>query len=313
MQQTLKDQIELKGIGVHSGIEVNMRLLPAPVDVGIVFRRTDIENAHDIHARLKAVQISDLCTIIAAPEDKNNYVKTIEHLLAAFTAMGVDNAIVELDAAEVPIMDGSAQVFVKEILKTGLIEQEKERYYLKIIKEFKFEMGDSWAMFSPYEGTKFDVEIEFESKAIQKQKYSGELTPENFKNELAKCRTFGFLKDAQKYREKGFALGSSLDNAIIIDENDKVMNEKGLRYKDEFVRHKTLDAIGDLSLCGAALLGNFKSYKGGHRLNIAAVKELMVNENAWQWCTHENTMNIADVNIAPLAQPEPVAMVMSAK
>ena len=284
MQNTVSSSFELSGIGVHSGSPVSMRILPASAGTGIVLRRVD-KSGIDIPALVSSVLSTDLCTIIGAPDDPNgdNYVMTIEHLLSAFVSLGVDNAIVEVDACEIPIMDGSSDVFVDAILSVGLSSQSISRRYLNIVNEFRYELNDSWAIFEPYNGTRFDIEIDFPNNLIGRQRYICDLTPQSFSDELSRCRTFGFLRDVERYRAQGYALGSNLDNSIVIDEADAVMNPDGLRFSDEFARHKTLDAIGDLSLCGAPLLGSFRSYKGGHKLNVMALKALMQSVDSWQW------------------------------
>ena len=284
MQNTICSSIELSGVGVHSGSPVSMRILPASSGTGIVLRRVD-KSGVDIPALLSSVLSTDLCTIIGAPDDPtgDNYVMTIEHLLSAFVSLGVDNAIVEVDACEIPIMDGSSDIFVDSILSVGLLSQSTSRRYLNVVREFRYELNGSYAIFEPYNGTRFDIEIDFPSRLIGRQRYICDLTPESFTNQLSRCRTFGFLRDVEQYRSQGYALGSTLDNSVVIDESDSVMNPDGLRFSDEFVRHKALDAIGDLSLCGAPLLGSFSSYRGGHKLNVMALKALMESVDSWQW------------------------------
>jgi UDP-3-O-[3-hydroxymyristoyl] N-acetylglucosamine deacetylase len=207
---------------------------------------------------------------------------TIEHLMATLVGLGIDNVLVLIDGHEVPILDGSSQEFVDAIDQVGVVRQPVKRRCIRVKKTVRVSNGTSWAEFHPYSGTRFEVEIDFESKAIGRQAWVGDLTPDAFRNELARARTFGFMKDVERLWAAGLALGSSLDNSIVIGDDDRVINHGGLRYKDEFVRHKTLDAIGDLALAGARLIGCYRSYRGGHKLNAAALAALFADQSAYE-------------------------------
>lgn len=282
-QNTIADRIDLSGIGVHSGKPVSISLLPADVDTGVVFQRSDLpaEQQRDIPAVVSSVGATALCTVIGDPSGV--HVMTIEHLMAALIAMRVDNVIVEVDSAEIPVMDGSSEKFVDAIDEVGLEVQSRPRRYIRILKEVRFDMGASWGMFTPSDAMEFDVEIDFEEAAIGCQRFSSELTPDIFRTELSRARTFGFMKDVERYWAAGFALGSSLENSVVIGDDDTIINPEGLRYEDEFVRHKTLDAVGDLALAGAPFLGCFKSHRGGHKLNALALQALLEDRSAWEW------------------------------
>lgn len=281
LQHTLRGRIDLSGIGVHSGRSVSLCILPSSVDSGIVFRRTDASGC-DIPAVLDSVCSTELCTIIGS-NSGDDYVMTIEHLMSSLVSLGVDNAIIELDGPEVPIMDGSADSFTRAITHIGLECQASPRRFLRILREVRFEHGDSWGSFVPHFGSRFDIEIDFSDSVISRQRHVCDLTPSTFCSDLSRSRTFGFLADAERYHAAGYALGSSPENSILIGTDSQIINPDGLRYPDEFVRHKTLDAVGDISLCGAPLLGCFRSYKGGHKLNVLALRALMDTPDAWQW------------------------------
>ncbi len=282
-QTTLRDRIEFRGVGVHSGNPVTMTILPADADMGIVFSITDPEtgNCFDIPGNVSSLGATDLCTVLGNPT--GIFVATVEHLMAALHACGVDNVIVELDAREVPVMDGSSQVFVEAIESVGLTSLAATRCYIRVKKVVRVDMGASWGEFVPYEGTRFEVEIDFDSPAIGRQKFAGDMTADVFRTEISRARTFGFMKDVERLWAAGFALGSSLDNSVVIGDNNKIINPEGLRYKDEFVRHKTLDAIGDLALSGAQFLGCFRSYRGGHKMNSLVLQKLMSDRDAFEF------------------------------
>ncbi|NKB51835.1 MAG: UDP-3-O-acyl-N-acetylglucosamine deacetylase [Rhizobiaceae bacterium] len=286
-QNTLADRIELSGVGVHSGKPVSISLLPADEDTGIVFQRSDISplDQVDISANIKSVGATDLCTVLGDPAGV--HVKTVEHLMAALVALHVDNVVIEVDSAEIPVMDGSSEVFVEAIDQVGLVEQKRRRRYLRVLKEVRFTMGSSWGVFEPHDTTRYEVEIDFEEEIIGRQKFSGDLTPDTFRTELSRARTFGFMKDVERYWAAGFALGSSLDNSVVICDDNKIINPEGLRYEDEFVRHKTLDAVGDLALAGGQILGCFRSYRGGHKLNAMALEFLLSDPSNYEWTEAE--------------------------
>lgn len=282
-QNTLADRIDLSGVGVHSGKPVSISLLPADEDTGIVFQRSDIPVSEqiDIPAVVASVGATDLCTVLGDPT--GIHVKTVEHLMATLIALHVDNVIIEVDSAEIPVMDGSSEVFVEAIDQVGLRRQGRQRRYLRVLKEVRFSMGTSWCVFEPHHTTRYEVEIDFDEEIIGRQKYCGNLTPDVFRKELSRARTFGFMKDVERYWAAGFALGSSLDNSVVICDDNKIINPEGLRYGDEFVRHKTLDAVGDLALAGGQILGCYRSYRGGHKLNALALQCLLSDSSNYEW------------------------------
>jgi UDP-3-O-[3-hydroxymyristoyl] N-acetylglucosamine deacetylase len=235
---------------------------------------------HDFPAVVSQVGATDLCTMLGDPSKV--HVSTIEHMMAAFSAIGLDNVIVEVDSHEVPIMDGSSRIFIDAIDEAGLTHFAAKRRYIRVKKTVRAEIGGSWAEFSPYEGTRFEVVIDFESAAIGRQEFKSEVDGDVFRNELSSARTFGFMKDVERLWASGHALGSSLDNSVVIGDDNAVINREGLRFADEFVRHKTLDAVGDLALAGAQFIGTFRSYRGGHRLNATVLKELLADRTAFE-------------------------------
>ena len=280
-QHTLAERIDLSGVGVHSGKPVSIALVPADADTGILFQRTDIPGEIDIPARASKLCGTDLCTVLGDPAGA--HVATVEHLMAALLALQVDNVIVEIDAAEVPVMDGSSEVFVRAIDAVGLRAQASARRFLRVKREVRFDMGPSWGLFTPYDGQRFEVEIDFENPVIGRQRFASDVTPEVFRRDLSRARTFGFMNDVEKLWAAGFALGSSLENSVVICKEDRIINPEGLRYADEFVRHKALDAVGDLALAGAPILGTFRSYRGGHKLNALALRELLADADNFEW------------------------------
>ncbi len=282
-QTTLRDKLEFSGIGVHSGQPVKMTLLPADADTGIIF---NVNCPHtgtntDLPANLSAVGATDLCTVLG--QLNGPHAATIEHLMAALRALNVDNVVVEMDAAEVPVMDGSSIAFVEAIQTVGLVALNSSRCYIRVNKPVRVDMGASWGEFVPYDGTRFEVEIDFDCDAIGRQSFASDLTEEVFCKELSRARTFGFMKDVERLWAAGFALGSSLENSVVIGDDNKIINPEGLRYKDEFVRHKTLDAIGDLALAGAPILGCYRSYRGGHKLNAKVLQALLSDREAFDF------------------------------
>lgn len=283
-QTTLRESLNFSGVGVHSGQEVNMTLHPADANTGIIFNVTDPSSPQetvDLQANLSTVGATDLCTVLGSLNSA--HAATIEHLMAALRALNVDNVIVELDASEVPVMDGSSVTYVEAIRAVGLTSLAARRCYIRVNKPVRVDMGASWGEFIPYEGTRFEVEIDFDCAAIGNQKFEADITEDVFCNELSRARTFGFMKDVERLWAAGFALGSSLENSVVIGDDNKIINPEGLRYKDEFVRHKTLDAIGDLALAGAPILGCYRSYRGGHKLNAMVLSELLSNKDAFDF------------------------------
>ncbi len=281
-QTTIAAPLTLTGIGVHSGRKVSITLQPAEAGTGIVFvRQHDDGSTSEYRAVSAHVGNTDLCTVLGTNPARS--VATIEHVMAAFYALGLDNVVVEVDGAEMPIMDGSSEVFIDAIEQVGITNLGVKRRYIRVTKPVRIEAGASWAEFRPYDGTRFEVEIDFDSKLIGRQTWEGDLTAETFKTELSRARTFGFMRDVERLWAAGFALGSSLENSVVISDDDTVINVEGLRYeKDEFVRHKTLDAVGDLALAGAQFIGCYRSYRGGHKMNANALKALLSDPTAYE-------------------------------
>lgn len=280
-QATIAREIELTGTGVHSGAPVSVILHPAEADVGLRFlisKRGRV--VAEIPATVHSVKNLTLCTVIG--DDDGNTVSTVEHLMAALRGMGVDNCYIEIDSKEVPIMDGSSADFVDAIDVAGLLELQAPRKYLKVLKPIRVQDGDCFGELVPHEGGfSLDVEIDFECDAIGRQRYACELSPRVFRSELSRARTFGFMRDVEKLWKARLALGANLTNTVAIGDDDRVVNEGGLRFADEFVRHKTLDAVGDLALAGNPILGAYRSVRGGHRLNANVLKALLADESAW--------------------------------
>jgi UDP-3-O-[3-hydroxymyristoyl] N-acetylglucosamine deacetylase len=281
-QTTIAHAVQLKGIGVHFGNPVSMTFQPAEAGTGIIFSR---QHENGSVTELKAVSANvgntDLCTVLGRSVPQS--IATVEHVMAGIYAMGIDNLIVEVDGAEVPIMDGSSMPFIEAIESVGIKNLGVKRRYIRVIKPVRIDAGASWAEFRPYDGTRFEVEIDFDTPLIGRQTWKGDLTPETFKNQLSRARTFGFMRDVERLWAAGYALGSSLENSVVISDDHTVINMEGLRYaKDEFVRHKTLDAVGDLALAGAQFIGCYRSYRGGHKVNANALKALLSDPSAYE-------------------------------
>jgi UDP-3-O-[3-hydroxymyristoyl] N-acetylglucosamine deacetylase len=284
-QRTLKESIRATGVGLHSGEKVYMTLRPAPPNNGLVFRRVDLEPPADLPA--DALSVGD--TMLGTTLEKDGArVATVEHLLSAFAGLGVDNAFIDLSAAEVPIMDGSAAPFVFLLQSAGLEEQNAPKRFVRVLKPVKVEDGDKWARFDPYRGFKVSLEIDFDHPVFHRhmQKISLQFSTTAFLKEISRARTFGFMQDIEYLRSRDLTLGGSLDNAIVMDDY-RVLNEDGLRFRDEFVRHKVLDAIGDLYLLGASLIGEFTGYKSGHGLNNALLRALLADRSSWEEVSFE--------------------------
>ncbi|MEO4042506.1 UDP-3-O-acyl-N-acetylglucosamine deacetylase [Hoeflea sp. CAU 1731] len=280
-QTTIVNETTLSGVGVHSGAKVSITFQPADADSGIVFKRQlDNGETHEIRAVVSNVAATDLCTVLGDAAGAS--VATVEHLMAAFYALEIDNIIVDIDGTEIPIMDGSSIVFIEALERSGIEILSSKRRYLKVVKPVRIESGSSWAEFVPYEGTRFEIDIHFDSGVIGRQAWKGDITAETFRGELARARTFGFMRDVEFLWASGHALGSSLENSVVISDDDKVINIEGLRYENEFVRHKTLDAVGDLALAGAKFIGCYRSYRGGHKLNSMALKALLNDPTAYE-------------------------------
>jgi UDP-3-O-[3-hydroxymyristoyl] N-acetylglucosamine deacetylase len=279
-QRTLKNVIRATGVGLHSGEKVSMTLRPAPVDAGIVFRRTDLDPVAEIPARADVVTETMLCTGLTADGGK---AMTVEHLMSALAGLGVDNLYIELSAAEVPIMDGSSGPFVFLLQSAGVVEQAAPKRFIRILETVEVRDGDKFARFEPYHGFRLGFTVEFDHPAIPASRSRAvvEFSTENYIKEVSRARTFGFMRDLEFMRERNLGLGGSMDNAIVLDEF-RVLNDDGLRYADEFVRHKILDAVGDLYLAGHPILGAYEGFKSGHALNNKLVRALLAQRSAWE-------------------------------
>ncbi|MCD4717546.1 MAG: UDP-3-O-acyl-N-acetylglucosamine deacetylase [Desulfobacterales bacterium] len=282
-QRTLKDQVECTGVGLHSGERVHLNIRPAPSDTGIKFVRTDLDGHPMIEARFDNVSNTTLATTIGSNGCK---VATIEHLMAAFFGLGIDNALVELDGPEVPIMDGSTAPFIFLIKSAGIREQKSPKQFIVIKKPFKIDDGNRSIHIYPSKELKITYTIDFAHPLLRNQKYELRFSGRDFVREISRARTFGFLKDVQTLKENGLAKGGSLDNAVVIDDF-RIINEDGLRFEDEFVRHKILDFIGDLSIVGSPVIGHFVVEKSGHFLNHQMLKNLMKSKKHWKMLTFE--------------------------
>lgn len=279
MQNTIRGKVSIKGVGVHSGNTIKLSILPAEENTGIVFVRTDVKRKDNvIPARWDNVVDTQLCTVIA--NDDKVEVGTIEHLMSALRGCNIDNARIELNGAEVPIMDGSAMPFVEMIEKAGTEQQNAPRKVLRILKEVTVEKDGKTVTLMPADGSVFAGEIEFTHSKIGRQYFETRLMNGNFKHDIAEARTFGFLKEVEWMRSQGLAQGGSLDNAIVLDDNG-VMNKDGLRFDDEFIRHKLLDAIGDLYLTGMPIWGEYEGFKAGHEMNNLILHALFADESAF--------------------------------
>ena len=278
-QTTLGREIELNGIGVHSGAPVSMVLHPAEPDTGYRFLITKRGRiVADIPAHVDHVKNLTLCTVLG--DESGVTVSTVEHLLAALRGLSIDNCYIELDSREVPIMDGSSAAFVGAVDGVGIRELLKPRRFIKVLKPVRAEDGACWGELRPYSGFRLDVEIDFDTPLIGKQRYALEMSSGAFRNELSRARTFGFMRDVECLWKAGLALGASLENTVALAD-DRIMNPEGLRHPQEFVRHKMLDAVGDLALAGAPILGAYQSVRGGHRLNANVLRALFDDPEAW--------------------------------
>jgi UDP-3-O-[3-hydroxymyristoyl] N-acetylglucosamine deacetylase len=300
-QRTLKNAIRATGIGLHSGEKVYLTLRPAPVDTGIIFVRTDLEPAIEIVAKATNVGDTTLSTSLSNGDVK---VSTVEHLLSAMAGLGIDNVFVELSAAEVPIMDGSAGPFVFLLQSAGIEEQEKAKQYIRITKPVTVTDGDKSASFKPYNGFKVSFTIDFDHPLFddENQIASLDFSTTSFVKEVSRARTFGFMRDIEYLRSQNLALGGSVNNAIVVDDY-RVLNEDGLRYDDEFVKHKILDAVGDLYLLGHSLIGEYIGVKSGHGLNNALLRALIKEQECWEFVSFENEQD------APIRYSKPVSAV----
>ncbi len=282
-QRTLKNVISATGVGLHTGEKVYMTLRPAAADTGIVFRRIDLPQVVDIKADPYAVGDTRLASCL---EKEGASVGTVEHLMSALAGLGIDNAYVDLSAPEVPIMDGSAGPFVFLLQSAGIEEQNAAKRFIRILKTIEIRHGDKWVRLEPYNGFKIDLGIEFNHPVFERsrQTVSFDFSSTSYIREVSRARTFGFMQDVEAMRAQGLAMGGSLDNAIVMDEY-RILNSDGLRYDDEFVKHKALDAIGDLYLLGHPIIGAFSGFKSGHALNNQLLRALLEDSRAWEYCS----------------------------
>jgi UDP-3-O-[3-hydroxymyristoyl] N-acetylglucosamine deacetylase len=299
-QRTLKNSISASGVGLHSGSQITMKVHPAAPDTGIVFRRADLSPPVGIAALALEVGDTRMGTVLRQGDVR---ISTIEHLMSAFAGLGIDNATVDLTAAEVPIMDGSAGPFVFLLQSAGIVEQNRPKRFARILRRVEVRDGDKWARFDPYPGFRVNFEIEFDHPIFKRNLSSASMdfSSTRYLKEVARARTFGFMRDLETLRRHNLALGGNLDNAIVLDDS-KVLNEDGLRYQDEFVKHKILDAIGDLYLLGHSIIGEFSGYKSGHSLNNRLLRELLSQPDAWELAEFDSS---AEAPIAYLDIREP--------
>jgi UDP-3-O-[3-hydroxymyristoyl] N-acetylglucosamine deacetylase len=277
-QNTLRRSATITGIGVHSGRPASLTMHPAEAGSGICFQRMSGDDGHDpVRAHYTNVSATDFCTVVGV---NGASVATIEHLMATLSALGVDNVTIEIDGPEVPVMDGSAGAFLEALDEAGIAALDAPRSYVKVLRPVSVRVGEAHAEFLPYDGMRIEVEIEFRNRLVGRQRFAADIDGDVFRRELARARTFGFLADVEQLWARGLAQGASLDNAVVIGE-DRVINPEGLRFVDEFVRHKALDALGDLALAGAPIRGLYRSYRGGHKLNVTALAALLSDETAW--------------------------------
>ena len=297
-QRTLKNVIRATGVGLHTGQKIRLTLSPAPVDHGIVFRRVDLDPVVEILAHAHQVGDTTLSTSLGTGDVR---VSTVEHLLSAMAGIGIDNAIIDVDGPEVPLMDGSAGPFVFLLQSAGIRDQDAPKKFIRIIREIEVRDGDKVASFKPFNGFKVAFSIDFDHPVFRDKPLQAEIdfSTTSYVKEVSRARTFGFVHEFEYMRSRGLARGASVDNAIAVDDFS-ILNEDGLRYEDEFVKHKILDAIGDLYLLGNSLIGQFRAHKSGHALNNILLRKLIANEDAWEVVTFDN------VEDAPISYIQPV-------
>jgi UDP-3-O-[3-hydroxymyristoyl] N-acetylglucosamine deacetylase len=301
-QRTLKEMVKTTGVGLHSGRKVTLTLRPAAANTGIIYRRTDVNPPVDFPADPESVRDTMLCTALV--NDAGVRISTVEHLNAALAGMGIDNIVVEVDAPEIPIMDGSASPFVFLLQQAGIEEQNAPKRFIRIKKPVRFEDEDKWAEFVPFDGFRMDFEIEFNHPAIEsdEQHLRFDFSSQGFVKEISRARTFGFMRDIEYLQSQNLCLGGSFDCAIVLDEY-RILNEEGLRFENEFVTHKVLDAIGDLYMCGHPIIGEFRAFKSGHGLNNQLLRSVLADQEAWEWVTFE------EEETSPVAFAEPSMIV----
>ncbi len=298
-QRTLKNVIGATGVGLHTGKKIYITLRPAPANAGIIFRRIDFSCPVEIEAKSDNVGDTILSTSLVKGDVK---ISTVEHLLSALAGFGIDNVYIDLSADEVPIMDGSAGPFVFLIQSAGVEEQNAPKRFMRIKKEVRVEDGDKWAMFKPFEGFKIGFTIEFDHPTFHAGNCKAEIdfSTTSYVKEVSRARTFGFMRDVELLQKNNLALGGNLDNAVVVDDC-KILNEDGLRYEDECVKHKILDAIGDLYLLGYSLIGSFTGFKSGHKLNNILLRELLTKESAWELVSFEDEIELPISFMQPIA------------
>ncbi|MBI4357390.1 MAG: UDP-3-O-acyl-N-acetylglucosamine deacetylase [Gammaproteobacteria bacterium] len=293
-QRTLKNTIQATGVGLHMGEKVHLVLKPASTDTGIVFRRVDLSPVVEIPAKAEYVADTNMCTTLMK---KGVRISTVEHLLSAIAGCGIDNCVCEVNAPEVPIMDGSAAPFVFLIQSAGIEEQEAPKKFIRITKKVSVKSQEKWATFLPFDGFKVSFSIDFNHPVLKRYPYqaSVDFSSTSFVKEVSRARTFGFLSDVERLRANQLALGGSMDNAVVIDRY-AILNEGGLRYHDEFVKHKILDAIGDLYLLSYSLIGAFSGYRSGHSLNNQLIRKLQRDKGAWEIVTFEESEHVVPIS-----------------
>lgn len=294
-QKTIAQAVECSGVALHSGAETALTLRPAPAGTGIIFRRTDLDGSPEIPARWDHVVDTTLCTTLGT--EGGVRISTVEHLMAALAGCHIDNLYVEVDGPEVPIMDGSSQPFVCLVERAGVVEQAEARRVMEILKPVTVEDGDRMVELTPSPSFSVGFEIDFDNRAVARQELVVTLINGSFKSEIARARTFGFAEEVAQMRAAGLARGGSLDNAVVISE-DRILNEDGLRYDDEFVRHKVLDAVGDLYLAGAPVRGHFRGVRSGHRLNNELLRALFADDAAWRETTLDPAIAVHGMGFA---------------
>jgi len=297
-QRTLKEIVKTTGVGLHSGRKVTLTLRPAAVNTGVIYRRIDLDPVVDFPADANSVRDTMLCTALV--NDDGVRISTVEHLNAALAGMGIDNIIIEVDAPEIPIMDGSASPFVYLLQSAGIQPQNAAKRFIRIKKPVRVEDGDKWAELVPYNGFRLDFEIEFEHPAIDsdEQRMLFDFSSNSFVKEISRARTFGFMRDIEYLQSQNLCLGGSFDCAIVLDEY-RILNEDGLRFANEFVTHKVLDAIGDMYMCGSPIVGELRAFKSGHGLNNQLLRAVLADQEAWEWATFEEESG------SPVAFAEP--------
>ena len=298
-QRTIKKSVQETGIGLHKGDKVTMTLRPAPANTGIVFRRVDLEPYVDIPAKADAVADTMLCTCVSNTDGHS--ISTVEHLVSALAGLGIDNIIVEVDSDELPIMDGSASPFIFLLQSVGIEELNAPKKFIRINQHVRVEDGDKWAEFKPYDGFRVDFQIDFDHPVISqtRQHMIMDFDTASYVNEVSRARTFGFMKDLEYMNANNLALGGSMENAVALDEY-RVLNPEGLRYEDEFLKHKILDAVGDLYLVGHSIIGELKAYKSGHGLNNKLLNAMLKDKRCWEFVSYEDNEQVPITFSAPV-------------